>query len=198
MGRPSNRSARRAQILDGFQSAMAKHGFEKATIQSIASEAGLTSGLIHYHFASKLEILLELVATLNERLQARFESCLADASTPAERLAAFIDSRLAQGEGADPRAVSCWVAIGTEALRQPEVGEVYRESMREQQRVLKGLLTELKVEDERLDSTAAALLAAIEGCYQLAAAVPDIAPPGFAATSVRRMAEGLLNRKLPS
>ena len=198
MGRPSNRSARRAQILDGFQSALAKHGFEKATISSIASEAGLTSGLIHYHFSSKLEILLELVTTLNERLEARFQSYLAEASTPAECLVAFLDSRLAQGEGADPRAVSCWVTIGTEALRQPEVGEVYRHSMREQQRVLKRLLKDLQVRDERLDSTAAALLAAIEGCYQLAAAVPDIAPPGFAATSVRRMAEGLLNRKLPS
>lgn len=198
MGRPSNRAARREQILDGFQSALAHHGFEKATINSIAKEAGLTSGLIHYHFSSKLEILLELVVRLNLKLEKRFQLLLGSAETPGHRLVAFLDSRLAMGEGADPNSVACWVAIGTEALRQEAVREVYRNAMHTQQAMLAEIITEFSPDGEQAETIAAALLAAIEGFYQLAAAVPDIAPPGFAASSVRKMAEGLLNCKLPS
>lgn len=195
MARPSNREERRSQIVSGFQKAMASSGYERATISQIAKQAGLTSGLIHYHFSSKLEILLELVNRLGQRLEQRFNDLVGESETPEQRLAAFIDSRLALGEGADAEAVPCWVAIGTEALRQPEVREVYRDLMLRQHRGLTEILTQLTDEPKPV---ATALLSAIEGCYQLATTVPSIAPPGFAAGAVRRMAEGLLNCKLPS
>lgn len=198
MARPSNTEERRTQIVEGLQEALASHGYEKATIALIARSAGLTSGLIHYHFRSKLEILLELVERLGLRLQARYESMSEGRSTPEGRLAAFIDSRLATGDGADPQAVACWVAIGTEALRQPEVREVYAGLMAGQHSQLMAILEELSPGSVSPAEAASALLAAVEGCYQLAATVPALAPPGFAAKTVRQMAEGLLSCRLPS
>jgi TetR/AcrR family transcriptional regulator, transcriptional repressor of bet genes len=198
MARPSNREERRRQILLGFQQSLARYGYEKATISSIAKAAGLTSGLIHYHFSSKLEILLELVNDLGDRLNQRFESLLQGRSDPLTQLAAFIDSRLSTGPGADPQAVACWVAIGTESLRQPEVQQAYRSLMQKQFEQLTQIVQQITNTADQSKETAAALLAAVEGCYQLAAAVPEMAPPGFAARSVRRMAEGLLSCKLPS
>ena len=195
MPRPSNREERRAQIVDGFQKALAISGYERATIAQIAREAGLTSGLIHYHFGSKLEILMALVERLGERLEQRYQSLADGAEEPAVRLAAFLDSRLALGPGANPDAVACWVAIGTEALRQPEVREVYAELVKAHHRELESIVEPLS---SRPKEAATALLSAIEGCYQLAATVPELVPPGFAAETVRSMAEGLLNCKLPS
>lgn len=198
MARPTNTEERRTQIVGGFQAALAAHGYEKATIAQIAKSAGLTSGLIHYHFRSKLEILLELVERLGARLHERYQALSAGLRSPEGRLAAFIDSRLATGEGADPEAVACWVAIGTEALRLPEVREVYSELMTAQHAELISILNELGSSSIPPAEAAAAILASIEGCYQLAATVPKLVPPGSAAGAVRQMAEGLLHCKLPS
>lgn len=191
MPRPKNTDRRREEIVAGMLRAMATHGYERATIAQIAREAGLTGGLVHYHFSSKQEILIELVHSLSRRLNERFQS-MAEGGSPAQRLGAFIDSRLATGSGADAEAVACWVAIGAEALRQPEVSQVYRAVMVTQRNQLQELVAVLAPEIDS-DEAAAAILAAIEGCYQLAAAIPEIAPPGFASRSVRRMAAGLLN-----
>lgn len=177
--------------MEGLLQAMAEKGYEKATISAIAKAAGLTSGLVHYHFSSKQAILLELVELLATRLETRFQE-LAQGSSPAAELEAFIDSRLATGATADPEAVACWVAIGTEALRQPEVGEVYRRFMARQQQQLAQLVSQLCRPEQDAASIASAILAAIEGCYQLAAAAPELTPEGFAARSVRAMTVGLL------
>lgn len=190
MSRPSNTEERRQQIVEGLLQVMAERGYERATIAAIARAAGLTSGLVHYHFRSKQTILLVLVDQLAARLTARYEALLEDHSP----LDAFIDAHLATGDGSDAKAVACWVAIGTEALRQPEVGEVYRKLMHARRDHLVSLLTHLPQSPSHPEEAAAAILATIEGCYQLAAAAPDLAPPGFAARSVRAMAHGLLTR----
>lgn len=191
MARPSNKDVRREQIVDGLRKVMAHKGYERATIAAIAEAAGLTSGLVHYHFKSKQAILLELVETLAGGLQGRYQRLLGEA-TPQQRLEAFIDSHLATGDGADFEAVACWVTIGSEALRQPEVGEVYRRLMGRQRDHLVELLGSLPTPPDRPEEAAAAILAAIEGCYQLAAAAPELAPSGFAARSLRAMTAGLL------
>lgn len=197
MPRPSNTEQRRRQIVDGLQTVMATRGYERATISAIAQAGGLTPGLVHYHFSSKQEILLELVERLAGRLADRYQTMLTD-ETPQARLDAFIDSRLATGDGADPEAVACWVTIGTEALRQAEVGEVYRRLMRAQRDHLRDdILSRFPRPPDSADKAAAAILAAIEGCYQMASATPELCPPGFAACSVKAMAKGLLTPSGP-
>ena len=37
--------------------------------------------------------------------------------------------RLGMGQVAEPKAVAAWVVIGAEAVRQPEVAEVYQEAV---------------------------------------------------------------------
>lgn len=193
MPRPSNTQARRQEIVDGLLQVMSQKSYEKATIASIARAAGLSPGVVHYHFTSKQAILLELTEQLAARLRERF--CGMDTDPhPQARLNAFIDSRLAVGPGADPRAVACWVAIGTEALRQDEVGEIYRRLLTEQTAELTQILVPLFPTQDGAAEAAVAILAAIEGCYQVATAVPEIVPPGFAARSVKSMAAGLISQ----
>lgn len=191
MPRPTNTQERRRQIVEGLRQVMASRGYERATIAAIAQAAGLTTGLVHYHFRSKQEILLELVESLAGKLSARYQAMLHEES-PQAMLEAFIDSRLLTGEGADPEAVACWVTVGTEALRQAEVGEVYRRLMLAQRDMLQAILDRFPHPPKSTEEAATAILAAIEGCYQLAAAVPELCPPGFAARSIRAMAKGLV------
>ena len=190
MPRPSNKLQRRDQIVAGMMQVMSQSGYEGATVAAIARAAGLTPGLVHYHFKSKQAILLELVEQLARRLEARYRDNIRQ-STPLGRLHAFLDAHLST-EGADPAVVACWVAIGAEALRQPEVAQVYGRAVERQWKELRGLLEELGAPPDQSAEFAAATVAAIEGCYQLAAAVPQLTPSGFAARSVKAMVAGLL------
>ena len=94
MARPSNTEHRRQEIVNGLMQTMADKGYEKASIQSIAKAAGLSPGLIHYHFKTKQEILVELTAQLSQIAQDRFAAKVEEVSSPMERLNAYIDAAL--------------------------------------------------------------------------------------------------------
>ncbi|MFZ6744410.1 TetR/AcrR family transcriptional regulator [Undibacterium sp. JH2W] len=202
MSRKSNTEQRRKEIVFALLSVMAEHGYEKATILAIARQAGLAPGLIHYHFKSKGEILIYLVKLLATMSRARYDLLAATASTPQEKLLAYINARLAKGEGAMPEAVSAWVVIGAEAVRQPEVRAVFQESIAAELLLIQDLLTAcLQAQKKTLDGVAelaAGLLAFMEGAFQLASAGGDIMPQGYAATTARAFIENSLAAQLPA
>lgn len=196
MSRKSNTEQRRQEIVFALLSVMAEHGYEKATILAIAKQAGLAPGLIHYHFKSKGEILLYLVKLLATMSRARYDALAATASTPQEKLLAYINARLAKGEGAMPEAVSAWVVIGAEAVRQPEVRAVFQEAIAAELVLIQALLTvclqDQKKRTHGVAELAAGLLAFMEGAFQLASAAGDIMPQGYAATTARAFIENSL------
>lgn len=53
--------ARRAQIIDAAIDAIAVRGFAKASLAQIAERAGVSKGVISYHFAGKNELIERLV-----------------------------------------------------------------------------------------------------------------------------------------
>jgi AcrR family transcriptional regulator len=59
-GRPSD-PARREAVLEAAKLAFCERGFEAAGVRDIAGRLGLHSGAIYHHFASKEEILYEIV-----------------------------------------------------------------------------------------------------------------------------------------
>ena len=197
MGRPSNTARRREEIVSGLLRAMSRRGYERASVQEIAREAGLSPGLVHYHFSTKQEVLLELVGRIGRLLGERFRRRLARAgSAPRPRLFAYLDAHVGLGPDADPGAMACWVAIGAEALRQPEVRKVYEREVAADVSILRGLLLDVLRSERRSEvrvvAMAAGLRAAIEGAYQLGCAAPATIPRGSAAPMLVRMAEGLI------
>jgi len=197
MARPSNTLQRRREIVLGLRQAMAELGYERATVADIAAAAGLTTGLVHYHFANKLEILLALIDNLAEELQQRLDQKLATAGPVARtRLHAFIDVHLALGAAADPQMLACWVVIGSEAVRQPLVQEAFQRVIAREMGVLEELvaaaLTEGSKKNRDARSIAAAIYASIEGYYVLAATAPHLIPAGSAAPTMHLLVDGLL------
>ena len=193
MARPTNREERRADIVAGLMKTLPRYGYERSTTARIAEAAGLSTGLIHHHFANKQAILLALADTLDALVRARMQ----DGSTPRKALHAFIDAHLALGEGASEEAVGCWVALGAEAVFQPEVGEVYRAMIESRRDELLRRLRDVCRDEGRstrgLDVVAGSLLALVEGFFQLAAASPGVIPRGSAAANARAIADKLLD-----
>ena len=196
MPRSKNQPERREQIIEALKAEMAEAGYAGASVQKIAKRAGLTAGLIHYHFKSKQEILIALVERLTGDLAERLDSLQPDLPDQSGPLDGLIDAWLSLGPGADPQSVACWVQIGAEALRQPAIRDVYRASISRAIDAFRAVIEEELGERGRSSSNApsiaAALVARIEGYFHLASAAPDLVPPGSAAENLRAMARGLL------
>jgi TetR/AcrR family transcriptional repressor of bet genes len=193
MARSSNTEARRTEITGALLAVIARHGYEKATIQAIAAQAGLAPGLIHYHFKHKQEILVSLIAAMAEAANARYAAVLGDQVEPAARLRAYLHARLGLGEGAAPEIVAAWVMIGAEAVRQPEVRTVYQRMVADELALLTTLLGDcLRAAGRSAEVAAplaAGLAALIAGAYQLSSATTDVMPRGYAAEAATRYAE---------
>lgn len=198
MARPSNTEHRRQEIVNGLMQAMAEKGYEKASIQSIAKAAGLSPGLIHYHFKTKQEILIALIHQISEQAAQRF-TLLADAAGNAQQqLDAYIDAALALGDGSNPEAVTAWVIIGAEAVRIEEVRALYQQIIRQHSQQLSELLQQVAAENgmtlspSQTADISAFVIASIEGSYQLATTAPA-ANPGYAARLLKQALAGMLH-----
>jgi TetR/AcrR family transcriptional repressor of bet genes len=189
---------RRAEISQALLQAMAEHGYAKATISKIAKEAGVTPGLIHYHFDNKQAILLELLGRLADQQGALIASQLDGADGPREQIDALIDAFLAVGDNARPEAVASWVTIATEAIRQAEVKQAFEQALgsfgeKFAQVIAAGVEAEIFDTGELAeDACVAAILATIQGYFTLAATDRALIPAGSAAPAARRMLRGLL------
>jgi TetR/AcrR family transcriptional regulator, transcriptional repressor of bet genes len=199
MARPSNTEERRQQIVQGLLRVMAERGYERASIAEIAKAAGLSPGLVHYHFKDKQEILLTLAEQLAARVHERVASRLArvKGGDARARVDAFLDAFLATGADADPASVASWVTISAEAIRQREVRAIYEKVVRTDLEHLEELVGAVTGK-RRARAVAAGLFAAIQGYFVLAASVPGLVPPGSAASTVKRMAAGLLDLAQPA
>lgn len=151
----------------------------KASIQSIAKAAGLSPGLIHYHFKTKLEILIALMTDLSDKADERYELLAINAESAEDKLTAYIDAALALGEGSDQQAVAAWVIIGAEAVRLEDVRDLYQEVIAKHSNTLVELLTQAssevgtKLNKKKAKELATFIIASIQGAYQLATTVTD-------------------------
>ena len=185
MARKPNTEQRRQEIVDGLCQVIATTGYAGATIQMIAAASGLAPGLIHYHFRDKREILVALVESLAGYARERYERRAELATTPQQRLQAYIDARLALGEDAKPDAVAAWVRIGEQAVRDADVREVYQQAVAGElvliRSLLRACLQNAGKRARKVDHLAAGLLAFVEGVFVLATNARSLLPKGFAA-----------------
>lgn len=194
MARPENTDRRRREIVAGLAQVMAERGYAKATVHAIAKAAGLTPGLVHYHFASKQQILIALIEELAGTVRARLR---ADAVPGDDRLQAAIDALVGTADGIEARAVACWVVIGAEAVREPAVRELYesviRQLISEFAEILREAMQKQGGSGAPAAAAAVAVVAAIEGFFRLAAGAPSCVAAGSAAASIRAVADAFVS-----
>ncbi|MGQ9842334.1 MAG: TetR family transcriptional regulator C-terminal domain-containing protein [Spirochaetota bacterium] len=82
---------RRAQLTSATYRVVSKKGYYNFTIKDIAHEAGMSTGLIHYYFKSKQDLLLNLLREINRNIRSALQQDLSHLSDPVDRLAAFIE-----------------------------------------------------------------------------------------------------------
>ncbi len=79
-------------ILNAAIKVFALRGYHYATIEEIADEAGVSKGLIHFYFESKLDILLSVILLFSQTVNALCSKKLEKLDDPVEKLHAVFDT----------------------------------------------------------------------------------------------------------
>lgn len=108
------RHARKADLLQAAQRAMAEHG-AGVRLNQVAEQAGLTSGAVLYHYPNLQELLVDANRAGMERFHDERLRALEGLTDPAERLVVTITSGLPVDESDEEVRLLC--ALGGEAAR---------------------------------------------------------------------------------
>lgn len=123
--------ARRTQIIGAAAAVVAEEGIGQASLARIATQAGVSKGVVSYHFSGKDELMTQVVVAVYEAGAAAMTPAIRAATTPRDRLAAYLRSNLAY-IAANPEALRAVIEIvtgyrpeGGGRLFAPDVGEQF-------------------------------------------------------------------------
>jgi len=80
------------KILNAAIKIFADKGYQYATIAEIAKEAGISKGLIHFYFESKLDLILSVILSFLEHVNMINAKKLIDANSPVDSLKAVFET----------------------------------------------------------------------------------------------------------
>ncbi len=134
-------SQKALRIIEAMRSSVARRGSVGSTFDRVASEAGVSKGLLHYYFGTKEHLLVETVRHDCELRLQRLERQLADARTADD----FIDLMALSLERTlqrEPDFVTLVFELFTLARRNREIAAEYAALQRRMREHLGGMLAE--------------------------------------------------------
>lgn len=169
----------RTRILDAAARVFARHGFAGATLDQVAADAGMTKGAVYWHFASKADLYLALMA---ERVRHQMDGLptqvqrVAGMANPEEGLATLLAGILSEcvANPEQPRLFLEFVAHSREPQIQERLGQIYQAAYRESEQLIAGLQQAGLVAAEADPGALAVLFSAIlDGLVLTALVSPD-------------------------
>jgi AcrR family transcriptional regulator len=122
-----DRAGARDRILAAAVRRIASEGIDGVRIARIAMDAGVSTSLVHYHFASREALLAEALDWSYARAgDARITAGAPVGASHAERLASMIDQCLPTSQSLHEDWV-LWVELWLRAVRHPELRSVAEE-----------------------------------------------------------------------
>lgn len=117
--RKLSRDARRVQLMDATIEVLAQRGYARTTLTEVANQAGLSHGLVNFHFQTKEKLLTETLLYLAEEYRQNWLTALEAAGpSPAERLDALFRADFNEGI-CTPAKLSAWCSFWGEAQSRP-------------------------------------------------------------------------------
>jgi TetR/AcrR family transcriptional repressor of bet genes len=117
--RRATRELRRQQLIEATIDSMAKRGYEETTMAVVADGAGLSRGIVNFHFETKEKLLVETLRFLSEEYRAHWRQALREAGpTPAEKLRALVAADFDRTI-CNQRNLAAWCAFWGEAKTRP-------------------------------------------------------------------------------
>src|SRR5918992_3832479 len=108
------------RIIEAMRRSVAARGAAGATFDHVAREAGVSRGLLHYHFGTKERLLAEVVRRDADIRMAALDRALEQAHTADEVIEVLVHS-LEELVDRDPGFVALMFELFTSGRRNPEI-----------------------------------------------------------------------------
>lgn len=166
--RKASREFRRQQFIDATIATLARSGFSRTTLTEVASTAGLSHGLIIFHFETKERLLAETMLYLAREYRDNWVQALALApKTPAAQLDALVRADF-NAEICGPERLAAWSALWVEVQSRPIYQETCAGFDVEFRQAIEKLCREITVEGAYAtvpEHTARAIRVALDGLW---------------------------------
>lgn len=117
--RKLSREARRNQLIEATIEALATRGYARTTLTEVAKIAGLSHGLVNFHFETKEKLLSETLLYLAEEYRLNWTTALEAARPdPASQLDAMLRADFNPAI-CTPTKLSAWCSFWGEAQSRP-------------------------------------------------------------------------------
>ncbi|MFO1131053.1 MAG: TetR/AcrR family transcriptional regulator [Hyphomicrobiales bacterium] len=144
--RKAARPVRRQQLIDSTIAVLARKGYAGLTVADVAKEAGLSAGIVIFHFNSKDELLAAVLEALAAEYRAHWEKCMIAAGpAPADRLKAILLSDF-DTEVYTREKLAAWVAFWGEIQGRPFYDQICAGSDAERQSATEALCRQIIAE----------------------------------------------------
>lgn len=145
-GRKASKEIRRLQLIEATIDSLAKRGYSETTMADVADGAGLSRGIVNFHFESKEKLLVATLQHLSDEYAAHWRNALQKAGTePARQLEALVVSDFDRSI-CNKRKLAAWCAFWGEAKSRPTYQALCGARDEAYQQVFIDLCTALKQE----------------------------------------------------
>jgi TetR/AcrR family transcriptional repressor of bet genes len=119
IGRKASKEVRRQQLIEATIDVMARKGYSGTTMLDVARAAGLSSGIVNFHFETKEKLLVETLKYLADEYRANWHKALtAGTDDPAGQLRSLLLADF-NPEICSARKLAAWCAFWAEAQSRP-------------------------------------------------------------------------------
>ena len=121
-------AARRQQIIEATIQTIARSGYLQASLAEIARAIGVSKGVVSYHFASKDDLITQVIKTLRTTSSTYLKDQVEAQTSATDRLRAFIEASFAFAQGHREHIVALLellVSFGSPAERQRQYAGGY-------------------------------------------------------------------------
>jgi AcrR family transcriptional regulator len=94
--------ASRQQVIDAAIKTIAKRGIANTSVSDIASSAGMSKGVVHYHFKSKDDLLSRVLEQCSTRMSERVRRAWEAPAAPVEKIRNALKEMLATRTDGSP------------------------------------------------------------------------------------------------
>lgn len=166
--RKASREYRRLQLIEATVETLARRGYAQMTLSDVAMTAGLSHGLVNFHFETKQKLLTATLLFLAAEYRDNWTSALAAApASPAAQLGAMLMADFNERICTQSK-LTAWCAFWGEAQSRPIYEEICGSSDLEYVSVLEGVCARLIATGRyRLDAVQVArvLRVTVEGLW---------------------------------
>jgi TetR/AcrR family transcriptional repressor of bet genes len=166
-----------AQLSRAVWDVLANQGIERLTIRAVAAAAGCTTGLVMHRFPNRQALLRHARQLLHERTLSRVCRLEAEATGPRAALRAVLSQGLALDEETAAESI-VWMGFLAAAVGDDELISLHQNNNRVWRERIDRLVSAAAPDwqEDRVATTAFALIAMVEGAAALASTDPAAYP----------------------